>query len=1644
MPTSSGLHLFNIRVQNSLGTWGPVFKKTVYLGDSQRDLKILSAEYYWDNGVGTPLIVFDGNFDEAIEEVFKDNITMPTSSGLHLFNIRVQNSLGTWGPVFKKPTYLTQFNLQVSNLNNSDTICKGEFIDLKINGGINPVWYGQNLPIIQDSTRLRIQLQNSTQFMVIANNPFSGLDTAFYTIHVENNPNVSILNSLDTICNGDSLELFGFGANNYSWDSGSSLASSIIIKPSDDSTIVVNGYSTFGCSNQDSLRIFVKQNSLLNITDSSCNFSLNGQTYSSSGIYQQDFINSVGCDSTIIIELIDNPTFSDLIVDTSCYNLTVNGQTFNQSGNYQQILTNSKGCDSIVSLDLTITNSSSFTQVFITCDSLEWNGSTYFTSGNQTFTTTNAAGCDSIVNLVLTVNNSSSSLLAISSCNSYNWNGNTYFTSGVYRDSLQSTTGCDSVVTLDLTITTSSTLLTQSSCDSFSWNGTDYTTSGTYYSASGTCVDTLFLTVNSSTSSLTDLVSCDSLEWNGFNYLTSGTYTYTTINSVGCDSTATLNLTINNSETNTTDAVIIACDNYTWSGDGNTYNASGNYQQILTNSSGCDSIVSLDLIINNSSSFTEVFMACDSLEWNGFTYFTSGNQTFTTTNAAGCDSIANLVLTLNNSSSSFLTTSSCNSYDWNGTTYSSSGVYENISVNSSGCTQTDTLDLTITTSSTSLTQSSCDLFSWNGTDYTTSGTYYSASGTCVDTLFLTVNSSTSSVTDLVSCDSLEWNGLNYLTSGTYTYTTTNSVGCDSTATLNLTINNSESSTFLLTVCDYYIWNGNTYSSSGNYTDTLTSSVTGCDSIVTLSLTINLDSAPYLEDFDNGLSLCWTNNSSDALDWSINSGGTTSSNTGPSDDITGGGNYIYMETSGSSAGDSAMLSTGKIDISSLTNPALRMYSHMYGGSIGELSVWITDAAGTMNQVFVKNGDQGDQWVVEYIDLAGYTGIVNFTILGVNSSTATGVAYQGDIAIDNFEIMELPSCIDPSGLIVSNILSTTADISWSNPSTTVTLWNYVYDTAGFDPLLGTPVSTANIFLTASLSGLNTSTSYDVYVQSDCGTNVGTWIGPISFTTSSSCNISVSAGADQTVCEADNFQLSASFLQGANYSWSPTTGLSNPFVRSPNGYLNSSTTYTVTCSLNGCVYNDQVTITVQPSPNINLSSNQTICLGDQVILDAIGANNISWNNGVSNTVPFYPTQSSYYTVSGDNSYGCVSEDSVLVTVNPLPNVNAGQDVNVCAGSAAILIASGANNYVWNNNIINGQSFVPLGSSNYIVIGTDNNGCVNSDTVKVTINPLPNVNAGSDQTICLGDDVTLSASGANSYSWTNGVVNNVAFVPTSPHPDFISSIDYSVTGTSNYGCTNTDIVKVIINPLPDIYAYSFVNGVNNNSSEVYLCSGDSVRLYGDGAGIGTYEWDNGVMDNEWFTPTNSNIYTLTGTRDFTGCSNTDQITLTVNELPEIVETIINEEFGDDGSISIDVIAGTPPFDFDWDVDGLGDNDDFQDLTDLKGGTYVLIVTDDNGCKSRFTIVLENMTSLVIPSAITPNGDGVNDVWDIKGLNGYPEMQLQIFDRNGVLLHEQQGLYTDWDGIYAGKQLPEGDYFYIIDLKNGRQPYMGAVSIKF
>ncbi len=401
---------------------------------------------------------------------------------------------------------------------------------------------------------------------------------------------------------------------------------------------------------------------------------------------------------------------------------------------------------------------------------------------------------------------------------------------------------------------------TQTSCGSYTWiDGNIYSTSNstaTYVLTNAAGCDsivTLNLTINNSNAGSESITACDAYTWsaNGTNYTSGGTYTAVLTNMNGCDSTATLNLTINNS--NAGSESITACDSYTWTANGTNYISSGTYTAVLTNMNGCDSTATLNLTINNSNAGSESITACDAYTWsaNGTNYTSGGTYTAVLTNMNGCDSTATLNLTINNSNAGSESITACDSYTWtaNGTNYTSGGTYTAVLTNMNGCDSTATLNLTINNSNAGTeTITACDSYTWtaNGTNYTSSGTYTAVltnMNGCdsIATLNLTINNSNAGSETITACNSYTWsaNGTNYISSGTYTAVLTNMNGCDSTATLNLTINNSNAGSETVTACDSYTWsaNGTNYISSGTYTAVLTN-MNGCDSIATLNLTIN--------------------------------------------------------------------------------------------------------------------------------------------------------------------------------------------------------------------------------------------------------------------------------------------------------------------------------------------------------------------------------------------------------------------------------------------------------------------------------------------------------------------------------------------------------------------------------------------------------------------------------------------------------------------------------------------------------------------------------------------------------------------------------------------------------------------------------------
>ncbi len=321
-------------------------------------------------------------------------------------------------------------------------------------------------------------------------------------------------------------------------------------------------------------------------------------------------------------------------------------------------------------------------------------------------------------------------------------------------------------------------------------------------------------------------------------------------------------------------------------------------------------------------------------------------------------------------------------------------------------------------------------------------------------------------------------------------------------------------------------------------------------------------------------------------------------------------------------------------------------------------------------------------------------------------------------------------------------------------------------------------------------------------------------------------------------------------------------------------NSTNYDITTGAYQTVYDGGVmdafvTKICLPPIVIATTTDTIICQGDQVTLTGVGtATAYTWDNGVTDGVPFTPTTTTTYTVTGSDASSCLDTAQITIIVNPLPTVTANASLaTICLGDSSILTVSGASTYTWDNGLGAGQTHTvsPTSTTIYTVTGTDANGCTNTDQVTLTVNPLPTVTASATpSTICFGDNTTLTASGATTYTWDNGLGAGQTHTIT---PASITT--YMLTGTDANGCTNTDQVTVTVNPLPLVTA---------NATDTVVCQGAQVTL--TGAGAVTYSWDNGVFDGVPFNPPlGTTTYTVTGT-DANGCTDTDDIDIYAEEV--------------------------------------------------------------------------------------------------------------------------------------------------------------------
>jgi uncharacterized repeat protein (TIGR01451 family) len=353
------------------------------------------------------------------------------------------------------------------------------------------------------------------------------------------------------------------------------------------------------------------------------------------------------------------------------------------------------------------------------------------------------------------------------------------------------------------------------------------------------------------------LTACSTYTFNNVVYDNAGTY-WQVVNNAGLDSLYTLNVGMLNNDSTLSET---GCNSYT-APDGQAYTTSGQYTAIIPNTAGCDSTITINLTIKDSTSISINETVCNSYTApDGQIYTVSGQYTAIIPNVAGCDSIITINLIIKDSTSVTISEAICNSYTApDGQAYTISGQYTAIIPNAIGCDSIITINLTIKeNSSVTIKEDVCNTYTApDGQVYTTSGQYTAvipnaAGCDSTITIVLTIKDNTSVTISEAVCNTYTApDGQVYTTSGQYTAVIPNAAGCDSTITIVLTIKDNTAVTISEVVCNSYAApDGQIYTTSGQYMAIMPNAV-GCDSIITINLTI--DNLPSDSITQNGTTL----------------------------------------------------------------------------------------------------------------------------------------------------------------------------------------------------------------------------------------------------------------------------------------------------------------------------------------------------------------------------------------------------------------------------------------------------------------------------------------------------------------------------------------------------------------------------------------------------------------------------------------------------------------------------------------------------------------------------------------------------------------------------------------------------------------------
>jgi len=839
----------------------------------------------------------------------------------------------------------------------------------------------------------------------------------------------------------------------------------------------------------------------------------------------------------------------------------------------------------------------------------------------------------------------------------------------------------------------------------------------------------------------------------------------------------------------------------------------------------------------------------------------------------------------------------------------------------------------------------------------------------------------------------------------------------------------------------------------------------------------ISSFPFSDNFELGL-INWANDPLNDFNWTLNSGSTGSTGTGPAYAYSGV-NYIYTEASGTNFPyKRAGVISPCLNLSAYSNPILHFWYHMYddpsdGAGQGTFSVDISTDNGTnwTNDIWFRSGSQANQWLEATVNLSNY----NSAEVLIRLRVITGNSWQSDVAVDYLSF------------------------------------------------LGGPVSSVGIFLpTAADSGLHTL----IYNIQGCTDTVNMYVKPID------------AGNDMDICPSQSpFNLTgipSSGIWTGSHITNPTTGLFNPAL----GLGVDVVTYSVAgCTDTALISVQQTSVSLDTILSCN---DDTLVVLDSILIPRTPANGIWSGNGItSSNYPggFSPSQAGagfHIIIYTANS----CSDSIIFDVAPSSIIT---DTMVCATSPDFNLSANPSGGLWGGNgIVNNFTglFSPasVGVGLYYILYQSQRGCLDTTTVTVYSNPVLSMSGIGGNYCFLDTNIQVSVNPSGGILSGNGV-NNLTFNPSLAGPGYHTitysfgagscsvSIDTVVlvgdslsinTYTSNDSICLGDIVNIGVNVSGGIgsnYSFSWDNGLgssfehnvsptSNTTYNVIVTDGCTEPAIGvidifvyptfslsfntstkdcyvedgfakvtvNGNSTYSYQWNTNPPETSDSIVANvSKTYTIKVTDNSSNCSISDTVTIPGYD-NIIADFFVNKDecislldgtfqFLDNSNINSNEIStasfwsfgdgSTTPYSF-------GTNPEHT-YTDTGQYLVSLILVNNGNCTdtTSLSVCILPDKKIFVPNSFTPNFDHCNDEFFVKGVGGFYEFNIKIYKRwggdivfesdeiiltdsysDGNLCHIQQDLYSyykmgTWDGLLEnGEEAPFGVYAFIIEYK--------------